>query len=75
MVLAYLFNNSQGVLVRHCTLVGFVNNDASLCEAPEYSPLSGIGSPIAYSFEDEDMSEESDHVSECQQDVENERYQ
>ena len=49
-------------------------DDASLYEAPEYSPLSGLGSPIAYSYEDEDiMSEESDHVSECQhEDLENE---
>ena len=49
-------------------------DDASLYEAPEYSPLSGIGSPIGCSFEDEDvMSEESDHVSECQQEnLENE---
>ena len=48
-------------------------DDASLYEAPEYSPLSAIGSPIAHSFEDEDMSEESDRVSECQQeDMENE---
>ena len=48
-------------------------DEASLYEAPEYSPLSGIGSPIGCSSEDEDvMSEESDHVFECQQDVENE---
>ena len=45
----------------------------SLYEAPEYSPLSGIGTPTGCSSEDEDvMDEESDHVPECQQDVENE---
>lgn len=42
---------------------------ASLYEAPEYSPLSGIGSPIGCCSEDEDlMDEENDHVLECQQD-------